>query len=321
MKILVNTLSNIGDVILNTSVIMALRQQFHEAKITVITTRLGEGVLRGSYNIDRIIIYNKRWSLSQKIGFVFELRKESFDYVIDLKNSAIPFLVKAKKRSSLFGRSKGLLTLRDQHLQVLKKMGLSINQSGLFDFYHEEDKLSISQKIAEAGISLSGKKLIVMAPAAASEHKSWKLDKFRELLTLIVENPNLIIFLVGAEREKKINQPLTLSCPERIKNIAGMTTLRELAALLAQSALVIAHDSSILHLAYEMDRPAIGIFGPTNHNESGRVGPHFKLARAGSTCSPCNQPFCRFDRQHCYEDLTPKAVFNLVQELLHVRYD
>ncbi len=315
-KILLVTLTNIGDVIINTAVLMSLKTQFPDSHITVVTSPKGEGVLKGSRFIDRMILYDKRASLMEKLNFLKEIRSDNYDYAIDLKNTAIPFLINAKHRSKLFRHRKNL-TLRDHHLDVLKDMKLNVEQNQLFDFFGAEEEVSVLEKLRAKSISAQ-KDWIVIAPIAASELKTWKLEGFREVIEKLLREQEEPIFLVGGEREKSLAEPLTALDPLRVWNLAGETSLRELAFLLSRANLVIAHDSSVLHLAYEMDRPAVGIFGPTDHTESGRFGPHFRIVRAGSPCSPCMTPSCRFDRQHCFEDLKSDQVFSACRELLHV---
>ncbi len=316
VRILLVTLTNIGDVIINTPVIMALRKQFPEAEITAVTSPKGEGVLKGSRFLERIVIYDKREDLFRKFLFLRELRRAKYDFVVDLKNTAIPFLIRSKKRSSLIRPAKEL-TLRDKHLDVLRRMGLGTTSSEAFDFFNSEEERQVLERLRASSIS-SVKDWIVIAPVAASQLKTWPLEKVKKLVEKLLEVQSEPLFLVGGEREKALIEPLTAVNPQRIFNLAGKTSLRELSVLLSRAALVVAHDSSVLHMAYEMDRPAVGIFGPTNHEESGRVGPHFRIARAGSPCSPCSKPSCRFERQHCFEDLDAEKVFAACQELLHV---
>jgi ADP-heptose:LPS heptosyltransferase len=102
MKILVITLSNFGDVILTTPVIMRLVRKFPEARITVVVGPRAQSVLQRSPDIHKIVVYDKKASLWGKIKFILELRKTKYDWVVDLRNTAIPFLVSCKHRTPLF---------------------------------------------------------------------------------------------------------------------------------------------------------------------------------------------------------------------------
>ena len=79
----------------------------------------------------------------------------------------------------------------------------------------------------------------------------------------------------------------------------------------------VANDSSIMHLAHELGVPTVAIYGPTDHEHSAYTDDFFRVVRAGSPCSPCNVPRCRYERQHCFEDLNPTDVLRACKELLH----
>ena len=118
MNILVVTLSNFGDVILTTPVIMALVRKYPEARLTVVVGPRARSVLQRSPDIYKTVIYDKKASLGQKLKFIAELRKVKYDCVVDLRNTVIPFLVSCKKRTPLF-RKFTRVNMRDRHLEML----------------------------------------------------------------------------------------------------------------------------------------------------------------------------------------------------------
>jgi len=122
-KIMLVTLSNIGDVILTTPVIMALKSSFPDSEITLVVGPRAVELFSRNNSIDKIIVYDKHASLLKQFRFLRELRKTRYDYVVDLRHTAIPFLVRAKKRSPLFRKLQSVL-MKERHLEVLKQMGL-----------------------------------------------------------------------------------------------------------------------------------------------------------------------------------------------------
>ncbi|MCM8776154.1 MAG: lipopolysaccharide heptosyltransferase II, partial [Candidatus Omnitrophica bacterium] len=139
-NILLVTLSNIGDVILTTPVMMTLALQFPDARLTVVAGPRSRALLEKSRHIDRLVVYDKQAALRGKWNFLKELRRESYDWVIDLRNTAIPYLVRAKKRSPLFRRFH-YRSKRERNLEVLKMMGLELKTDlPPFDFFHVSDE-------------------------------------------------------------------------------------------------------------------------------------------------------------------------------------
>ena len=314
-RILWVTLSNIGDVIMTTPVLRALAGRFPKAEITAVVSPRARGVLEKSQLIKRVVIYDKHAGAAGQLAFLKELRREHYDLAVDLRKTAIPWLVNAKRRSPLY-RPLRAVSMRERHLEVLKLMGIPLGTLPAFDFFDAADEASALRKLEERRVPLQ-EGLILCAPVAASGLKTWPLEKFERALKKLLGFTRAAILIVGDERERERAGVLTALDPARVFNFAGQTTFPETAALTARSRLAIANDSAIMHLAYELGVPAAAVFGPTNHEKYGHRSPLFRVVRAGSECSPCEEPRCRFARQHCFEDLGPEALAAACEELLH----
>ena len=314
VQILLVTLSNIGDVILTTPVLMSLVKRFPAARITVVCGPRAEGILKGSRYVDRLILYDKHSGLRGKKRFLSELRKVKYDWVVDLRNTAIPWLVSARKRSPLFRRLTAA-SMRERHLEVLRKMGVNETRIQGFDFYGYDDEKRLMQKIRAFNIPAE-RGWILVAPAAASELKTWPLENFRQLITRLLAVYPQDILLIGDSREGKIAEPLVSVNPARIFNLAGKTTLREAAALIARSALLVANDSAVMHMGFELNKPVVAIFGPTDPAQYGREGAHFRVVRSAVLASLKGKTIHRGDRDFFFRDLTVEEVYQACQEVI-----
>lgn len=313
-EILIVSLSNIGDVILTTPVIMALARQFPEARLTVVVGPRAFPLLEGSRAIHKLVIYDKKAGLAGQFRFLKLLRRVSYDMVVDLRHTLIPFLVKTQRRSPIF-RLPQNGSVRDRHLNVLQAMGFSISGFPCFDFFGAAEEQSFLSQLRGEDIQ-SEDGWVIASPVAASGLKTWKFEGFRSVLARLLELTDREILLVGDSRERKVLEGLTAIHPRRIFNLAGRTTLRELAFAVSRSSLVLCNDSAVMHLGYELNRPVVAIFGPTSHIKYGRSGPQFRMVRAQVPCSPCERPVCRFSRQHCFEDLKAETVLAACKDLL-----
>lgn len=316
-SILLVTLSNIGDVILTTPVLTSLVSRFPSARMTVVCGPRAKGILEGSRYIDRLVIYDKKAGFFKQAGFLWELKKNAYDLVVDLRNTAIPFLVSARTRSPLIRKYHSELR-RERHLEVLQMMNLQVEDPPVFDFYSEKEELSMLEKIKKEGVS-SDKNWIVVAPVAASGLKTWPLSRFKKVLEALLTEYSSEILLVGDNRERVLAGSLTESDPNRVINVAGKLSLRETAALIARAGLLLSNDSALMHIGFELNRPVAAVFGPTNPNKYGRTGKNFRIIREPVSCSPCEKPSCRFERQACFEDLNPEKVIQACRELLYER--
>lgn len=299
--ILVVSLSNIGDVVLTTPVIKLLRRLYPSACMTVVTGPKAVTLLEGSGDVDRLVIYDKHASLPGQIRFLRTLQGVRYDVVVDLRNTAIPFLVRAGRRSPLF-RTFREVSMRARHLEVLRMMRLPYQIQESFDFGGRREELSVQELLVERGVR-SRIGWIVVAPVAASQAKTWPLEGFRAVLRALLKDSERDILLCGDAEEQRIMEPLTTLNPARIFNLAGRTSLRELAVMIRLSDLVLANDSACMHLGYEQERPVVALFGPTDPEKYGRRGSRYRLI---------HEP-------HSFRELDPDRVVQACRELLAVK--
>ncbi len=102
--------------------------------------------------------------------------------------------------------------------------------------------------------------------------KRWSLERYRELTERLVHELNTEVLLIGGSDDAALNAQLldSLHVPDgSVINLAGKTTIGELAAQLERCGLFIGNDSSPMHLAAALDIPVIAIFGPTSPQEYG----------------------------------------------------
>lgn len=284
-NILVITLSNIGDVVLTTPVIAFLRNKFPDARMSVVTGPKAVSLLEGSRQIDRLLVYDKFAGWQHKVNLAGELRKENYEWVVDLKNSALPFLVHAKQRSPVF-RSFQFRSARAQYLEILQKMNLFDEPDFAtylsdFNFYSKSDESSLSEKLRAKG-GYPDSSWIIVAPGAGSEAKRWPIESFCGVIDKILETSSFQIAAVGDTSEKLLGVKLAEMDSKRILNLTGEITLRELAAFIARAKLVLSNDSACMHLGYELDRPVAAIFGPTDHRRYGRESKIWRIVREPS---------------------------------------
>ena len=325
MNLLVVTLSNFGDVILTTPVIMALAEKFPQARITVVVGPRARSVLQRSPAVHRIVVYDKTAPWFRKLKFLLELRKVKYDWVVDLRNTAIPFLVSCRKRTPLFRKFKKT-NMRERHLEVLSFMkGKGApdpdgNKESLpippFCFFNEVDEVLAMRSLEVEKIpEKSG--WIVVAAGAASGRKRWPAPHFKEVIRALYEKTGKRALMVGLLDERPVADSIAASLPGIVSVLCGDLTLSETAALISKAALLISNDSANMHLGFELGTPTIGLFGPTDHEKYGHEGPKFRIAREEAhTCSCGADELPRAERS-CFHGLKPEKVIALSLELLH----
>jgi heptosyltransferase-1 len=163
------------------------------------------------------------------------------------------------------------------------------------------------------------KKLAVLAPGTIWETKEWRGDGFAEVARQLLHK-GFAVTLIGAGRERAVCEKVAQLAPG-VVNLAGETTLTELAALIRRSAISVTNDSGPMHLAVALDRPVVSIFGPT---DPVWIGPYHRanaVLQADLPCSPCylrQLSRCRFDHL-CMREITAGAVIERLDDIMRER--
>lgn len=313
--LLIITLSNLGDVMMTTPVIMALATRFPAARLTVLVGPKASALLEKTPCIDRIVVYDKKADWSAKWRLLRELRQDPYDCVVDLRHTPIPYLLPCTRRSPLFRRFRKT-NMRERHWEILDMMGFDLPSPPIFQFFDAADVRSSLEKLRIKGI-LETSGWIVAAPGAASKQKRWPIESFQEVLSKLAIRTARPILLVGAPNEWPIAEAVARGLPGVVAVVlCGETTINETAALLARAALVLANDSAIMHLGFELDIPTVGIFGPTDHEKYGHVGARFRIAREDATRCSCNAQRISYHERNCFHGLQAEKVLGLCWELL-----
>ena len=143
-----------------------------------------------------------------------------------------------------------------------------IRIEGLLDYY----------EIAKARIA-------VVAPGTVWETKQWRADGFADVARRLL-NQKLAVVLIGSAGERGRCEEIARLAPG-VVNLAGETTVSELAALISRAAVCVTNDSGPMHLAVALDRPVVSVFGPTDPVWAGPYRRPDSVVRAGVPCSPC----------------------------------
>ncbi len=150
------------------------------------------------------------------------------------------------------------------------------------------------------------------------QSKRWPIPYWATLMDRLIHEQHATVVLTGAVEDVPFIKRITERMHGRVINLAGKTSLLQLAALLQRASLLITGDSGPMHIAAAVGTPLIAIHGPTDPALSGPVSPHATVLRSDIWCSPCYQAEgpadCRFHTTQCMKDITPAQVFAVVQE-------
>ena len=159
-------------------------------------------------------------------------------------------------------------------------------------------------------------RLIAMAPGTNWDTKQWRVAGFADVARNFLQKGNAVA-LIGSERERAVCDEVAQLAPGAI-NLAGETTLDELAALIRRATVCVSNDSGPMHLAVALDRPVVSVFGPTDPVWAGPYRRDGAVLRADLPCSPCYlRQLSRCMHGHaCMHDVSASAVIERVEGIL-----
>lgn len=248
--ILVFSLSNVGDVVLTASIIDILLQDFPGAKVTAIVGPKAASLFAGHPRID-VNVFDKHASWPQQWRWLQGLRRQRFDVLLDLRQTALGLFVPARFCTPFIPQSCAE-HLRFKHLRRLQTV------------YPQADfarrRAAIVPKPVAAAAHLSD--YAVIAPGAADSVKRWHTKGFAAVADALMSQGQRIVF-VGAKHDAGIIQEIEQYMTLRPVSLIGQTDLRELAFVLQKANWVMTHDSGTMHLSSYLDVPTVALWGPT----------------------------------------------------------
>jgi ADP-heptose:LPS heptosyltransferase len=258
-------------------VVDALCAAFPGAQLNVIVGPKAGAFFSGNPHVAGIIPFNKHMGWLETLRWFAALRRQRFDLVVDLRNSFLPFLLRARTvtRPVL---SPARTHMKDRHLA---RLGLVVQ--GVRPPYPRcALVLSPGDRLA-VGRHLAGwKDYVVVAPGAADARKRWSEEGFARLLKYFYSRGKGVV-MVGDTRDHPIAQRLMPAVPGGVLDLCGRTSLLELAGILEGAALALTNDSGVMHLASYLDRPVVALFGPTDPFFYGPWSSSCAVVRAGGT--------------------------------------
>lgn len=311
MKVLVIELAYLGDTLMATPFLRALKEYQPFAEIHFLASLSSVEALKGNPNLTRIIAFEKRGGVSGLLTTAIQLRRERFDLAFVLHRSFRSALLAAlagipvRVGYGVEGRSM-LLT---RALPYNPSIHRTKNHLLLFEYYRSTTPLreagvlgSTWQHAAEPdnptpqpdrlefvaldeAVAVAREKFLqdvgdyfVINPAGSWPTKQWLPERFAELAARISSERQWVPVIIGDGGDKGIPMPLI----ERAVDLRGQTTLPELAAIFKGAKVFISNDSGPLHIGVAMGVPTVSIFGPTDARRTGPYAPGAVIAAPGS---------------------------------------
>jgi lipopolysaccharide heptosyltransferase I len=327
--------SALGDIIHALPVLTALRRRYPDAHITWVVNRSYESLLRDHPDLDATLAFDRSGSraglLAKVLGymrFARLLRQQRFDLVVDLqgllRSGLMALATRAARRVGLSCAREGAVWLYTDLVPV-----------GDPDAMHAVDRCwrvaeafgvgdgpkTFRVPLADAERQWAAQRLVglprpwlMVGVGARWMTKRWPTDHFAALLQRAGHRFGGSAIFIGSRDEADLARKTAADLAQPILNLAGQTTLPQLAAVLNQADVMIANDTGPLHLAVALGRPVVAPYTCTSVIEN---GPYAYATGAVETCIWCKGSYLkRCARMECMAELTPERLWPALEEVL-----
>lgn len=336
-KILVIGSGGIGDLVMKTPLLSALRRGFPGAEIVLLTSSGPENeIVRGHPGVDRMILLEGREAFSlrhpfQIARYLRRLRAERFDlsvtthYGISFGGAVFSYLAGAPVRAGFDKGGRGsLYTHRvevddpesrhavDWNLSLAERLGIPAAPPEQSICLTPEERLFADGFLRDADVA-PGQPVVALFQGSKRRSRLWLNHRFAQLADALASKYGARILLFGGEAELPA-----------IRAIAGLTahkplvavgqTVRETAALLERCGLLVSCDSGPVHIAAALKTPVVALFGPETPV---RVRPYSAKSAViwhRLECAPCHLDDCKFGAPRCMEAISVEEVLGVIRE-------
>ena len=330
-SILVVRLDHLGDVLMSTPAIAALRRAFPSARLDVLAAPWGAAALRGNPDVDRVLPGAAAWydptsAALSGLGAVLRaaraLRREPYDWGFDLRGDprvVLFYLLPAARRRFGFAglgledlltdavpyeRRRGML---DGSLDLVALAGVSPGSRRPVFAVTEEDRAEAARLLGAAG-AWTGRRVAVIAPGSNRREARWPARGFARVADAL--GADFAVVLVGRDADAPVTREVAVAAARvRPADLTGATGLGTLAAVLERASVLVTNDSGPSHLAAAVDCPTVAVFGPSDPELTFPYADGHRfvaVTRAIDHPRPCFDPACPSD--HGFSAIDPEQV-------------
>ncbi len=331
-KILLIRADYIGDVLLTTHTLRAIRNRFPDARISFLVSAKSREILEGNPHINDVLVYDPPWffkkgrmqSIREYFKIVSHIRRQRFDLAADFRGDVRNILLltvfgSIPHRVS-FAASGGwyLLTARaeyrkslleaEYHSIIAETLGAQVDKEMQPEvFIGDQDREFVDNFFHKHDIR-SGDRIAVIHPGARQAVRQWPEERYAEVGHHLIREYGAKVVLTGSREElpliKRIN---TLLNNEAIVGAGEINSLKQLTALFERCVLYIGVSSGPSHLAGVARLPSVLIFGPEPISQWRPLGNKHVIIKKDFPCSPCNQKNCPLE-ENCIKSVKVEDV-------------
>lgn len=284
-KIIIFRTDRIGEVLLSTVCIDALKRHFPQSHITFVTSDYAKDIVSGRDDIEEVFIFDTLTggnSFLRLIKLIFYLRKRRFDLAVVLNPHKMLhlgcFLSGIKYRLGYDRKWSFCLTHKTDDKKHECKMHEIEYNLDLLKFIGAKEKvigphLAISKRnldytdklVRQWGLD-GDKPIVAIHPGSSDSAKRWTPENFSFLIKKLKDNFDCNIVLLGGEEDKELISGILSANEQAGLDLSNVFTIKQLAAFLKRIKLFIGNDAGPMHIAASVGTPVIALFGKASNS-------------------------------------------------------
>jgi heptosyltransferase-2 len=337
-KILVRSANWVGDAIMTTPAMQAIRDNFPQAHITLLAKPWVMPVFDHNPHVDALMVYEADGRHKGPLGVMRlarDLRRCGFDLAILFQNAIeaalIAWLAAIPRRMGFTTDARTLLLtdrirtwpglkkghLVDYYMGLLTSAGLTAGNRRLNLFFTAEERLAAGQRLLKLGISANARIIGINPGATYGTAKRWPEDRFVELSRRLIRQHHACILVFGGPGEADLGADIAARVGSGCFNLCNKTSLRQAMALIDCCHAFVTNDSGLMHVAGALDIPQVAIIGPTDPVATSPVSPASRIVQNDGSCddAPCLKADCPSDHR-CMTTIEVETVLDKLMEMI-----
>lgn len=282
------TSNRIGDCVISSGVIREIGRQLPGVEITVACGRPPAPFFRAAPGVKQVIVLDKKKAAGHWFDLWRQVRGRRWDMVVDIRGSALAWLLSARRRVVYSRRwETGLRKVE----MVSRLMGspTPLDPEIFLDDQARSEAAAVIDPALAGGAPIPAPILapiLALAPIAHQPGKSWPADRWGALVERLKAEPRFDgwrFMPVGGPGDRPPATPALQAAGARGIDFVGRGDILCSAAAIDRATLFVGNDSGLMHVAAALGRPTLGLFGPTEWWLYGPWGPRTRTVASNET--------------------------------------
>ncbi|MBI4342084.1 MAG: glycosyltransferase family 9 protein [Candidatus Omnitrophica bacterium] len=313
--------SNIGDAILVSGVIAAVRTRYPEGHLTLVVGERAAALFAEDPRIQTLVNADRFRSPLARVTLAFALWRYQPQVLVDLRHTLYPLLLKPLQAWRYLRQPpRDVVHMRERHRWKLHAQvpGIADDGAASCPLWFSERDVAHVEALWRRWQLHRAPRIALIAPGARSHIKRWTAEGFAWVADRLITEADTLVVFSGEPDEEPVVEEIAALMRGRAHSLVGLVTIRQLGVVMQRVQLVITNDSGALHLASAVGAPTVAVFGPTDAGKYGPTAPSSRTIRRRLFCAPCERALCRFNHE-CMRFITPEDVYDAAKELLQTR--